>query len=434
MQITAKFDRVRVWTRGSSVRYLVVRVSDLGSRPVRPTALNLAFVVDASGSMSGEPLRCAVQAAERVVDCLSNEDRLAIVAFDSEVKTHLASEPMTAEGRLRAQQELRKLRAGSSTNLSGGWFCGAEHVARAMEAAGGFQNRVIVLSDGHANEGIVDPAELAEHAGQLARRGLFSSTVGIGDNYHSETLEAIATHGGGVHHRAGRPAEIVEVVTAELNEIRGTAFEGIRIRIVPPEGVRVKNLNEFPVRKGDGELLCDLGSLAAGASRTAVFRVKFPAGETGSKSRFKVSATWRQPGDEDVYSSESLRLGALFSESKDNNAQQPDLVLTEEVAQVWQAYIVRRVVRLNRERRFSEAIRRQDRDLPLFSKYAKNAASGERLIAELKRLRASAHREWNEGNRKEVELVMHKRAYGRMDERLAPPVLAANWSALLPDE
>lgn len=434
MQITAKFDRERVWMRGSSVRYLVVQASAAGSRQVRQAALNLAFVVDASGSMSGEPLRCAVEAADRVVDCLSDEDRLAIVSFDSEVKTHLASELMTAEGRRRAQQELRKLHAGSNTNLSGGWFRGAEHVARCMEAACGSQNRVIVLSDGHANEGIVDPAELAEHATQLARRGLFSSTVGVGDHYHSETLEAIATHGGGVHHRAARPAEIVEVVTAELNEIRGTASEGIAIRIALPEGVRLKNLNEFPVRNQDGELLCDLGSLAEGASRTAVFRVKFPAGETGTKSGFKVSATWRQPGDEDVYSSDPVRVTALFSESKDDNAQQPDLALAETVAQVWQAYIVRRVVRLNRERRFSEAIRRLDRDLPMFMKYAKHAASGERLVAELKRLRASANREWNEANRKEVELVMHKRAYGRMDERSAPPVLAAAWSDLLPDE
>jgi hypothetical protein len=50
------------------------------------------------------------------------------------------------------------LKANSSTNLSGGWFRGAEHVAVGMENNSGFQNRGIVPSDGHASKGIVDPA------------------------------------------------------------------------------------------------------------------------------------------------------------------------------------------------------------------------------------------------------------------------------------
>ena len=434
MQITAKFDKDRVWRRGSSVRYLVVRVSDPRGEQVRRSALNLALVVDASGSMSGHPIRCAVEAAQRVVDCLSDEDRLSVVSFDSDVSDHVVSERMTADGRRRAQRALGTLQAGSSTNLSGGWFRGAEHVARVMESAGGSQNRVIVLSDGHANQGIVAPSDLAEHAHQLARRGLFSSTVGIGDGYHSETLEAIANHGGGVHHRAARPGEIVEVVSAELNEIRGTAYEGITLRIGHTAGVRIRSLNEFPLREEEGDTVCSLGSLASGASRTAVFRVKFPAGEAGAKWRFNISASWRQPGDEDVYSSDPLRASALFSDSNDNNAQKPDPKLAEEVVQVWQAYIVRRVVRLNREGRYSDAIRRLDRDIPLFAKYAANAESGARLVAELKRMRATAHKEWNEGSRKEMELVMHKRAYARLDARAAPPVAAEAWSELLPDD
>ena len=98
---------------------------------------------------------------------------------------------------------------------------------------------------------------------------------------------------------------------------------------------------------------------------------------------------------------------------------------------MWQGYIVRRIVKLNRERRYAEAVQRLDRDLPLFSRYAQHAASGSTLVAELMKLRAAASREWDEGNRKEVEVAMHKRMTTRADARSGP---RQAWSSFVPGE
>jgi Ca-activated chloride channel family protein len=427
MRIEAEFDREKIWYRGDSVRYLVVTVTDtVGERPQAPVGLNIALVVDASGSMAGEPLGFAVTAAQRMIGALSEEDRLSVVAFNSDVTDYVTAQPMTSAGRARALDLLRTIRANGCTNLSAGWLHGAELVAQGMESGRTSQHRVIILSDGHANEGIVDPAALAMHAEQLGLRRLFSSSVGIGDNYNSETLEAIAVHGGGTHHRAARPHEIVEVVTAELEDIRLTTAENITVTIQHAPGVRLRCLNEFPLGHEDDRYTCNLGSLAAGASRTAIFSIRFPAGDVGTKCPFKIRTTWLRPGVEDLHSSDPLRLNVRFAEGKDNNTQPQDLSLTETVAQVWQAYIVRRIVRLNRERRYAEAIRRLDHDLPLFSKYTKNAASGAVLIAELTRLREAASHEWNEGSRKEVEVAMYKRYYSKVDSRALKP---EEWTA-----
>ena len=432
MRVTAKFDRKLIWYRGNSVRYLVVRVTDPGEGTARAkAALSLSLVVDASGSMAGAPLQFAVDAAQRVVRQLSSEDRLSVVSFDESVTDHIACEPMTDVGRERALKALEGIRVGGSTNLSGGWLRGAEHVARHMESGSGLQNRVIVLSDGHANAGITDPAELAEHARQLSERGLYSSTVGIGDGYHGATLEAIAVQGGGLHHRAARPHEIIEVVTAELEEIRLTAAEHINLVIRHAPDVRIKSLNEFPTSHTAGESSCRLGSLASGASRVAIFSVKFPACEPGTQCAFEVQTTWREPGAMDIFSSEPVTLHATSAEGKDNNAQPYDPALTEEIAKVWQAKIVRQIVQLNREGRYAESLKRLDMDLPLFTKYAEHAADGVELIAELQRLREVVNREWSEGSRKEIEVAMHKRAYSRLDARSQQP---APWSASLPDK
>jgi Ca-activated chloride channel family protein len=426
MRIEAKFDREKIWCRGDSVRHLVVRVADPGAGldatpPAEPVGLNIALVVDASGSMSGKPLEFAIDSAQRMIDALSDRDYLSVVSFSSEVTDLVVSEKMSIGGRARALGSLAAIQANGQTNLSAGWLRGAEHVAQGMESGRASQHRVIVLSDGHANQGIVDPASLATHAAQLALRGLFTSSVGIGDNYNSQTLEAIAVHGGGAHHRAARPHEIVEVVTAELREIRLTAAENITLAIHPAPGVRLKCLNEFPLSREEGAYVCNMGSLAAGASRTAIFSVRFPAGELGAKIPFEIRAAWRRPGALDMCNADPLPVEVQFAEGKDNSAQPYDPSLTEAVAQVWQAYIVRRIVRLNREGRYAEAIKRLDRDLPLFSKYARNAASGPVLIAELKRLREVANRDWTEGNRKEVEVSMYKRTYSTADVRAAAP-------------
>jgi Ca-activated chloride channel family protein len=432
MRLEAKFDREMVWYRGGSVRYLAIRVTApaVGEQRHR-AALNLALVVDGSGSMAGEPVQFAIDAAQRVVESLNEEDLLSVVSFASSVTNHLVREKMSEAGRLIARQALQAIRTHGSTNLSGGWLHGAEHVAVEMEEGENrFQNRVIVLSDGHANIGIVEPAKLAQHAKQLALRGLYSSTVGIGDDYHGETLEAIAVKGGGAHHRAARPQEIVEVVTAELDEIRLTEAENVQIVLRHTAGLAVDSLNEFPLSRLAEGSICDIGSLAAGASRLAVFAIKFPSGEPGVTYPIEVGLNWRRPGSSDMQSAAPIKVSAQFANGSDNNTQPYDAALTDEVAQMWQAKIVRRIVRLNREGRHGEALKRLSLDIPRLARYAERAANGSSLVAELHRLQEAADKDLHEGRRKEIEIAMHKRAYSKRDSRSGQ---LENWSDNLPD-
>ena len=432
MQVEAKFDRDLIWYRGDSTRYLRVRVTEPGAGGAsEQLPLNLALAVDASGSMSGERLRCAIDAATRVVECLTSADRLSLVSFGSTVTDHLSGVAMNDAGRRLAWQLLQEIRLSGCTNLFGGWMRGAQHVATAMNNGSPMQHRVVILSDGHANEGETDPAKLAEHAKQLASRGLTSSTVGIGDGYNSETLESIAVQGGGLHHRAAEPREIVEVLTAELEEARMTRAQGVQITLRHTAGVQVRSLNEFPLERGPQESTCEVGSLTAGASRPAIFSVKFPPGEPGVIYPLGVEVTWRRPSEAATQQATPLAVAARFARGTENNAQTHDAVLTHEVAQMWQARIVRRIVRLNREGRYSEAMKRLNQDIPRFTRYAERAHC-RALTAELQRLRESADREWNEGSRKEIEIAMHKRAYSRLDARQSQEH-KRNWSDILPD-
>src|SRR4051812_21006343 len=137
-------------------------VSLEGDTAVRRTPINVSLVLDRSGSMTGTPLEAAKQAAARFASFLTPVDRLSIVVFDDAVATIFGP---AAGGDPAAVDAIGRIVAGGSTNLSGGWLKGRKLVeGGALEGT----NRVVLLTDGQANVGIVEPAKLVG----LARQGL----------------------------------------------------------------------------------------------------------------------------------------------------------------------------------------------------------------------------------------------------------------------
>ena len=129
-------DREIAWYQGGSVRYLLAEIE----APPAPEQkarkrphLNLALVIDRSGSMSGRPLAAAKRAAEGVVATLREGDLLSLVAFDHTIEVHLDAAKMDAIGKASAIDRIHSIEPEGTTDLAAGWLTGAECVARAME-------------------------------------------------------------------------------------------------------------------------------------------------------------------------------------------------------------------------------------------------------------------------------------------------------------
>ncbi|MFO8174964.1 MAG: VWA domain-containing protein, partial [Longimicrobiales bacterium] len=155
--------------------------------------VNLSLVLDRSGSMAGEKLAAARNAASMLVRRLSPMDTVSVVAFDHEVS--VVAPPATGEEQEQLPGAIEAIQAGGMTNLSGGWLRGRDLVAANLRDGG--VNRIILLTDGLANVGITGTHQLTGLCQQGTRTGVSTTTIGFGQGYDEDLLRAMADAGQG---------------------------------------------------------------------------------------------------------------------------------------------------------------------------------------------------------------------------------------------
>lgn len=434
--MSAALDRRLFCRDGGSVRHIVVRMRADG--PAAQIAeerkpLNIALVIDASASMRGEKLDAAKAASIGLIERLAPSDRLSLVSFAEDARSHLDAVPASAEQLARMRAEVNLLEARGNTDLALGYFSGVEHVALVAERDAAMTPRVILLSDGRANRGIVSHAELFRHADELRRRGVLTSALGIGDGYDEHLLSGMAEHGGGRLHDAERVDEISSVLHGEIDDIMSTVVENARLALTFPSDVRVEVLGAVSQEKGASVLHVNLGPLQQGIERLVVFRVTCPAeiGLFGQELCFDLSAIGEVVGTGGKSCAAGPVMQVLTAVDPLDDAVQPrDPETAGIVARVWSAEIVAHAAHLNRSRNPREAERFVERECARFATYADGLEGGEEMCMELERLRNRIGDRLSSRSSKEMYLHRSRTSSGRADHRGPKP----GWSERLDDE
>ncbi len=219
--------------------------------------LNLALVIDRSGSMGGTKLSFARKAARFLAGELTGRDRLAIVSFDDEVNVVVPSRPVADPQPFIAA--INTIHSGGCTALFDGWRAGATQVAEHLDP--GAMNRVLLLSDGQANEGLTNQEQIAAKVAGLTQRGISTSAFGLGDDFDEDLMGAMAAAGDGTLAHIETPSQLADLYASELQGLASTF--GRRVSL----GVRGKNGAEVV------DLLNDLKSTTAGNHQLPNLRV-----------------------------------------------------------------------------------------------------------------------------------------------------------------
>jgi len=269
LKISLQLDR-RTYSPGDLTRYAWLRIEVPRKPQTAPRPpLDIALVLDRSGSMGGEKIALAKEAAKRVVALLRDTDRCAFVAYDDEVITPVPAGFVTDAHRRLLYSALDELEARASTNLFGGWTAGAEEIS---EDTADRIRRVLLLSDGLANQGLVDHAQILAHVRELAQRGVGTSTFGVGRDFDELLMAGMAEAGSGHFYFIEQARQIPDFLTSELGEILATAARSARVRITAPQAIRIDCINGLPTL----DEAFDLGDLAEGSTIDLCFALGIP--------------------------------------------------------------------------------------------------------------------------------------------------------------
>jgi Ca-activated chloride channel homolog len=198
--------------------------------------LNLAVVVDRSGSMEGEKINAVKQALARLIDQLDARDRLAIVMFDDRVELLVESTPVESREALKAKLSL--IWARGSTDMASGLRAGFAQVALNGGVAG-VSDRVMVFTDAQTNTGDTDTETFIALAADNAQRGVGLTVFGVGIDLNQDLVLAISKLRGGNYFYLKDAAKISTVFDVDFDYLVTPLAYDLKLRLEPKDGFRI---------------------------------------------------------------------------------------------------------------------------------------------------------------------------------------------------
>lgn len=250
---------------------LELAAPSLQGHRTRPPA-TLVVSLDRSGSMAGDRLSGACAALTALVDRLDPRDNLGVVAFDHQVQVVVPAGPLQDKAHVKAA--IAALTPGGATDLAAGYVRGVQEAQRVAGAAGA---TLLLVSDGHANRGVLDPERLAGVARHANQAGITTSTLGYGLAYDELLLSALARGGNGDEMFAEDPDSGAAKIEGAVQGLLDQAVQAASLLVrLSPHVAAVAVLNDLPVQQVPGGVMAEIGSLYTGETRKLVMRFRIP--------------------------------------------------------------------------------------------------------------------------------------------------------------
>lgn len=240
----------------------------------RRQPLDIALVVDTSGSMGGRKITQARAAAQYLLGVLGAGDRLALVTYNTRVTLQFPLTAVTPANRGWMAQRIANMYASGMTNLGGGLDIGTRQLTAARERNA--VSRVILISDGLANVGVTHPASLSAMAASARQQKASVTTMGVGLQFNELLLQNLAEYGGGRYHYISRARDLVAIFRQEIQGVQRTVATSVNLRVQSCEGCRVESVPGYAVHRQAGGARIAVSDLSGGEVMKALVKVKLP--------------------------------------------------------------------------------------------------------------------------------------------------------------
>lgn len=257
--------------------------------------VDLVVVLDRSGSMNGRKIADARNAVIQLINYMGRDDRMALVTYSNGVELLSPLVGLGGGQREHLESLVRRVSAGGGTNLGGGLQMGINTLVH--HASSNRQRRVILVSDGLANQGITSPRDLGAMAARATEWGMGISTVGVGYDFNEVLMTTIADYGAGNYYFLENPRAFAEVFKREFESTRNVVASNAELRIRLKDGVQLIDAGGYPISMVGNVAVIRIGDLLAGQQRKIYLTYRVPTGKLRSYTLGDMEVTYRYNGE-----------------------------------------------------------------------------------------------------------------------------------------
>lgn len=234
LTVRTDFERSKLAPTGGPT-HMRMTLRSTGDAPAGRPHLSVHLVLDVSGSMAGESIQRAREAARALVDKLAPTDDFSLVTFSSDAQVKVPDGPVGPR-RESIKATIAGIVEGGGTNIGQGLTLGYEQAA-ARSIPEDAVRVVLLLSDGRANAGITSGDRLSRLALDAFQSGVQTSSFGLGADYDGELMSSIANDGAGGYYYLRDPEQITPALSTELDKRLDPVATAVELRVRLRKGV-----------------------------------------------------------------------------------------------------------------------------------------------------------------------------------------------------
>jgi Ca-activated chloride channel family protein len=264
VEIKADLDRTDLKAGERQTAYLRIVIGTARRPDVNRAPMNIALVIDRSGSMSGYGrIENARRAAQMAVERLGRNDILSVVSYDDRIDVEVPATKVTSPERIK--ERIERLTPRGSTAIHAGLLVGANEIRKFKSSDR--VNRIILLSDGLANVGPSKPSDFVSLGRELASEGITVSTIGLGSGYNEDLMAGLARAADGSHAFVQESADLAGFLAREFDDALGIVGQQVEIIITLKDGVKPMRAMGRDAEIRDNRLVYKVGALFGGAEQ-----------------------------------------------------------------------------------------------------------------------------------------------------------------------
>ncbi|MGQ0593682.1 MAG: vWA domain-containing protein [Gammaproteobacteria bacterium] len=333
IKLTGHLSQTKLVQGTSDGIYLSLEVeAPASSGSIAPkSATDMIVVLDHSGSMAEENrLPFARQAVIDLLNRLTAADRFALVIFDSSAAIVSELTPVTPAERERLIQIVHTIQPGSGTNMSAGLFK-AKDVA--LRSASERSRKILLLSDGQANEGITHSTEINGIARSLSHSGLILSTIGMGLGFNETLMTSLADHGMGSYAYLEHLGGLGAILAQNLSDLRNVYARSSELELELSPGIALLDAGGYPMSQVSPTVIrVPTGQILGGVKRRLTLTLNAPTGDLGEFGLGDIRLRYQlATGPAEVaLAADKLRLAVLPAERRSEAVASVDQMVIKE--------------------------------------------------------------------------------------------------------